>query len=1648
MFNFKNSNSGKIRVKLLATLLVLTLTFANFALVGSYIGEAIAAGIDLSKQDDSTNNDNVKFELYFDEDKNNEISRDLNANDLVLYASVKVENSGLIEDARLELTNTNFELQENIDEQNLSIGTLKAGEQKTVELPIKIKKYGNTFNLSLLDMMSEITLTGIYKDGDETININTPKYVKVNWTSEAIDLIPDEEPKPIELVQELITNKVYTIGQESKRVIQYKITSGVTNNQYPIKSTTIELQAPKYNEITENDVTTRQMLTSEQIVEGVNWVAPEQVVVAAYSLNATNPNEILNFKEYEEITEENTGFEYNKDAGIVTINVTNKENEITWGKGQDEFIVTYIYPADVVATTIESIVNSQITLHDRVLDKTISDTQTFEPLLVENGFGDIITFETSASDLVYKSNMYVGEETLYATKITTKISCANIAENIKITSGLDKVKTAENEEIDTQTYHKNTYINKQELDYILGEQGTLKIFNSSNLDTPIAEINKQTESTEDGVITIENGTICVNYQNEIGVLLIEITNPANAGLLNIYNQKNIKELISEEMEEETVNAILEVIASAKKLETNTRLFAIQGETEIVKESLTTNTIDLAEPVSEAEFGISKTEFSTTQENDVNFTITLKTDDIKYDLYENPVIEITLPEIVENIEAVKENATVLNNNGLIIENLVVEGNKIILTLSGKQVAYSTTNTQISVNAKITTNKLIPTMSKEIVATITNGKTTVYPDGNEAVIKSQFVNFEAETGILLATSIANYNSENTTITAFEENVTGKLTEKTEAKTATVVGTVINNTKTDLEEIVIFGKVQNTGTSINTALNSEVVVENANLETQVYYTEDTNPTLDSNWTNTANANTTAYRIVCKNVEKATVIKFGYNIVIPENLDTNKETIVNYEVYASNQTYTAPVVKLQTPKEVKLDLELTANVQNSDKVYEGQSIVYNIKVINSGEVDAENVKVNAVLEGLTVTEGQTVLEGLNIKAGEVIEKQIKTVVNKDVTGVSFTAQATTDYLLQEAKGTITNTVAKPEIKLEISKRISTFSEYVEIAQIGSRINYQITVTNTSNEDLNNIQIIDNLPEELKYKELYVYKIKGEESTSLDLTQIENSYNEQTKELKVRIDNLEPGEKALISVYTNVQKVIDSSITNTANVLAEEKYPNTKFSITDTVNVIGAPIITSEVTSNKQGNLNPGDEIEYTIKVRNDGETKEIITIESIIPEELDVQNAYYYYIEGENNQASINFNILDLYDMEIKQNEELTVKIIAKAKRIVSNTNIENQVTITGQYIEQITEKLENTVIGTGEEPGEIPGENPGETPGGTIESTYSISGVAWQDDNKNGARENEEKLLKDIVVKIIDAETNKFVLDEQGGEILQTTNENGIYEFKDLKPGKYILVFEFDQTTYSIATYQKTGIEDSINSDARLVTEENRNIIKTDILEVKDKNISNIDIGLILNPIFDLKLDKYITKVTVQNSRGTEIYEYDKTQLAKVEIPAKVLDGSLVIVEYQIDVTNEGDIPAHVDTIVDYVSPQYEFKSELNTTWYKASDNNLYCIEFANEDLEPGKTISTKLVLTKTMTNNNTGLVNNAAEIYETFNEYAYKDIDSTPANKGEEDDLSEADIIISIKTGGPLLYIGIVIIAMAILSAGIYLINKKVIKNNII
>ena len=82
---------------------------------------------------------------------------------------------------------------------------------------------------------------------------------------------------------------------------------------------------------------------------------------------------------------------------------------------------------------------------------------------------------------------------------------------------------------------------------------------------------------------------------------------------------------------------------------------------------------------------------------------------------------------------------------------------------------------------------------------------------------------------------------------------------------------------------------------------------------------------------------------------------------------------------------------------------------------------------------------------------------------------------------------------------------------------------------------------------------------------------------------------------------------------------------------------------------------------------------------------------------------------------------------------------------------------------------------------------------------------------------------------------------------------------------------------------------------------------------------------------------------------------------------------------------------------------------------------------------------------MTNENTGLSNNTAELAEVSNDLGLNDIDSTPGNKNtSEDDFGKADVIIAVKTGGILFYGGIVLVVLAIFALGAYEINKRVLR----
>ena len=161
------------------------------------------------------------------------------------------------------------------------------------------------------------------------------------------------------------------------------------------------------------------------------------------------------------------------------------------------------------------------------------------------------------------------------------------------------------------------------------------------------------------------------------------------------------------------------------------------------------------------------------------------------------------------------------------------------------------------------------------------------------------------------------------------------------------------------------------------------------------------------------------------------------------------------------------------------------------------------------------------------------------------------------------------------------------------------------------------------------------------------------------------------------------------------------------------------------------------------------------------------------------------------------------------------------------------------------------------------------------------------------------------------------------------------------------------------------------------------------------------------------------------------------------AKQIQGSNVIIEYSIVVTNVGEVAGYARNIVDYMPSDLEFSSELNKDWYEEG-NSLYTTTLGNEIINPGESKTVTLTLTKKMGEDNVVSRNNA-EIYEDYNNLGFEDGNSTPGNNVTgENDTGTADVIISIRTGGVVyMSIGVIIaiVVVAGITAGIIVIRKN-------
>ena len=161
--------------------------------------------------------------------------------------------------------------------------------------------------------------------------------------------------------------------------------------------------------------------------------------------------------------------------------------------------------------------------------------------------------------------------------------------------------------------------------------------------------------------------------------------------------------------------------------------------------------------------------------------------------------------------------------------------------------------------------------------------------------------------------------------------------------------------------------------------------------------------------------------------------------------------------------------------------------------------------------------------------------------------------------------------------------------------------------------------------------------------------------------------------------------------------------------------------------------------------------------------------------------------------------------------------------------------------------------------------------------------------------------------------------------------------------------------------------------------------------EASVSNMDIGLIENKICDFKLDKSISKVTVTTNKGTKQNNYQDQKLAKIEIKAKEIEGATVVIEYKIVVTNEGELPATVGKVIDYLPEGLTFSSELNKNWSAQTNGQLINTSLSNRKMEAGESVTLTLIATKKMTSSSTGTFTNAAEIGDISNSLNIKDRD---------------------------------------------------------
>lgn len=1678
----------KKRTKIIASILIFILTITHL----NVIGQVFATSIE--NQSTKTNNENVEFDSYFKNGDKKEYSAIKNiGEENYLNISIKVKNAGYLKNTMVTTENANFEIAENLNNKQITkleknkiyFNQIKNGNTVEIALPIQMI-HEDKISIEQFYKQNKIKLTATYVDGNgKEKQIEKDITVALAWTKE----------KTAELNVQIAKFIPYNINENKGIVLQTLVQSYLKDNVLPVKENKIEIDVPTINGIKPQEVkvTANTTKATNGDETGVSFTQGNyQYDSKTNKLTITVKNEL----------DENKKISWKKEAKdefIVTyiypeteiakegLNVAiTAKNELKIYEASETKATKSIEGQTNLKEQISSLVDFSINTNIENLSKGQIYANYEAQNKIETDYNQIITANITLPNLTDKIILEQNIDNFINEKNTKQQAMQTYYKSILVDKNEFNKILGENGEV--KIYLGTTEVAKMNKDTKTNEQGKMLVdLSTLNINNLKIETSKpQTEGKINFIIlkAIKGDT---NYSKEqmasFNKLELNTIGKAVNKEINFVEQ-NLTKAIT--LTEPTSQA--EIVIDNSNLSTvvtnqNVKITAIL-KTDTLDSKLYKNpTLKITLPNCIENINIKNIETLFTTEAS---KLTVKSH-----------------QIIQNADGTK--TIVINLEGTQTEytlGAVSKGINIVIT-SDITVNKFTSNKQEKIKLEYTNNNITErnVETKEVshpvnivapVGVITTSTISNYAENAQSITS---ISGEEKTATIPILS----NEKNATVSMEVINNYNNTIDN-----ISILGRTAFKGNKDILSEKDLGTTINMPLSSNITVNG---VDTSKVA--IYYSENGSATKDlslstNGWTKTpANLeNVKSYLIVLTDhtMNTADRISFNYTMKIPANLQHNESAYENYVVYFNNNLETGKVadkqastkIGLTTGKGPVLEANLSSNIKENEEILTGKFIKYTITVKNAGTEIAKNVVANMEIPTNLMYVEEDKESSLGYKYAEIPNNKlsiqlgnigINETVSKEITfkvekiSVTDFCKDKTHYkdenlesgihkeeinhneneykttINMEADITTTSinkTIKTNAVKNNIAK--SYFSTYAtssasndENLKENGNYKYYLNIKSENKEkNRENTIVTIKLPNELSYESILLTKYneetrKEEDKTSEALV----NFDTKTRNLTINIGTVDGIYGKVLEVNTKINEfpkdVYEKEIKVNATIKADNTREETINTVTEKLNKLGIKVTQTSTIPNGQ-RINAREDFSYIIEVENLSNINiREINLTDYMPKELSYKELKITYSDGTTkNSTKVDDDGNPILKFNLSGKEKIKIEIKVVSNAINQETKITNVVkfteaelgTIEANSISHIIEKYEGVIVEDDK-------------------TTKRIMGQVWKDKNNDGIKDDEEERISNVEIMLFNNTTGNLVVNKEGNIIKVATKEDGTYELTNIPKGKYTVIFLYDTANYSATLYKKENIDETKNSDAldsKITIDGNTRIAAiTEEIVIADTNIYNIDLGLISNPKFDLKLDKTIASISVQDSKGTKKYEYDNAKIAKKELVEKNIKDTTIIVEYKIKITNEGAISGFVKKIADYVPTEMKFNSELNKDWYMSENGTLYNSSLANTIINPGETKEVTLLLTKKMTENNLGLYHNEAEIYEVYNDLGMEDTDSKPANKiSTEDDISSADIVISVKTGKAVIFIGLVITIITSIGLGAYYIKKKVLR----